>query len=454
MPFPLAVTLDRALPVSLGVQLADQVRALIVSGVLPPGGRLPSSRALAADLGTSRSVTDQGYDQLVAEGWVETRRGAGTFVAPVHRRSAPPQVLARPSRWSRGDAPVAGELVRLDAGTPWTDPRLAPAWRRAWRATSVATPPRGYPDHRGLPVLREALAAYLARTRGLLVDADDIRIIQGTVDGLRLLLHHLPDGAVGVEDPGYRAAVAVAGAAGRAVRPLSATGPIDELRGCAAAYVTPAHQHPLGRVMPAADRVALLDAARRADCLVVEDDYDSELRYDVAPVPALAALDRDQVAYLGTASKTVSPGLRLGWLVAPDRSTDLVDEHRRVTHEGPAWAVQHAFATLLDEGYVDRSVRSARRVYAARAPRVVAALEPYADLAGPAAGMYTTWLLDHVRARLVRDEVRSLGFEVNLLADYGRESDLAGLVVGFGGVGDDELAAALRALVGALEATS
>ncbi len=452
MPLPLAVVLDRALPAPLGVQLADQVRALIVTGVLPAGERLPSTRALAADLGTSRTVTDQGYEQLLAEGWVETRRGAGTFVASVRHHGTHVHAPVPCPSPAVAPAPVAAPLVRLDTGTPWTDPRLGPGWRRAWRATSAATPPRGYPDHRGLPALREALAAHLARTRGLVVDADDVRVTHGTVDGLRLLLQVLPDGAVGVEDPGYRAAVTVAHGARRTVRPLPAAGRVTDLAGCAAAYVTPAHQHPLGRVMPAADRVALLDEAHRTGCLVVEDDYDSELRYDVAPVPALAALDRDQVAYLGTASKSVSPGLRLGWLVAPERWTRLVDEQRRVTHDTPAWAVQHAFTTLLGEGHVDRAVRSARRVYAARAPRVVAALEPYARLAGPAAGMYTTWLLDAARARTVRDRVRERGFEVNLLTDYCRESDLAGLVVGFGGVDDDELDGALRALVDALRA--
>ena len=168
---------------------------------------------------------------------------------------------------------------------------------------------------------------------------------------------------------------------------------------------------------------------------MIEDDYDSEFRYDVAPVPALATLDRARVAYLGTASKSVAPSLRLGWLVPPPgparrRSTGAA----RITHDAAPWPVQRAFLSLLRDGYVDKVVRSARRVYADRAPRVAAALAPYAEPAGPLAGMYSTWLLPEADAVRARDAARAAGFEVNLLSDYCRSATLTGLVVGFGGV--------------------
>lgn len=438
----LPVTLDRSRPGSLGTQLSGRIRALVVAGTLARGDRLPSSRALAADLGVSRAVTEQAYEQLLAEGWLEARRGAGTFVAAT---GAAPEALP-----PRRTAPRERPLVRLDAGTPWIDPRHAAGWRRAWREVSAARPPRGYDDPRGLPELRALLAERLGRTRGLAVDPDEVVVTNGTTDGLRHLLTVLPPGPVALEDPGYRAAVETVRGSVRAVRDLPALEPVADLAGVAAAYVTPAHQHPLGRVMPGPDRVALLDAARAAEALVVEDDYDSEFRYDVAPVPALASLDRARVAYLGTAAKSVAPSLRLGWLVAPPALLDALNARRLVTHEGAPWPVQRAYLALLRDGYVDKVVRTARRVYAERAPRVEAALAPYARLAGPVAGMYSTWLLPQADALRAREAGRRAGFEVNLLSDYCRTATLTGLVVGFGGVTDDELDRALSVLSGAL----
>jgi GntR family transcriptional regulator / MocR family aminotransferase len=437
------VTLDRDAPGPLGRQLSGRIRDLVVAGTLDRGDRLPSSRALARELGVSRSVTEQAYDQLVAEGWLEARRGSGTYVAA--------SSSAGTGRAGRPHASDRTTLTWLDAGTPWIDPRHAAGWRRAWREVSTARPPRGYEDPRGLPELRAAVAERLARTRGLAVDPDEVVITCGTTDGLRHLVGVLPDGPVAVEDPGYRAAVETVRATGRPVRDLPALEPVTDLPGAVAAYVTPAHQHPLGRVMPAADRLSLLAAATTAGALVVEDDYDSEFRYDVAPVPALATLDRERVAYLGTAAKAVAPSLRLGWLVAPLDVADRVHTRRRVTHDTAPWPVQRAFLALLRDGYVDRVVRTARRVYAERAPRVAAALSPYAEPAGPVAGMYSAWLLPRPVALVAQRAAREAGFGVNLLDEYCRSADLSGLLVGFGGVSDAELDRALAVLTRALD---
>lgn len=436
------VALDRSLPGSLGVQLSGRIRELVVAGTLARGDRLPSSRALAAELGVSRSVAEQAYEQLLAEGWLEARRGSGTFVAATGATRA--AVPHRPG-------PAAGRPpVRLDAGTPWIDPRHAAGWRRAWREVSTARPPRGYDDPRGLPGLRALLADRLTRTRGVAVDPDEVVVTNGTTDGLRHLLTALPPGPVALEDPGYRAAVETVRGSVREVRDLPALETVTDLTSVVAAYVTPAHQHPLGRVLPGPDRVALLDAARTAGAVVVEDDYDSEFRYDVAPVPALASLDRERVAYLGTAAKSVAPSLRLGWLVPPPELLDRINARRVVTHEGAPWPVQRAFLALLRDGYVDKVVRTARRVYADRAPRVAAALAPYAEPAGPVAGMYSTWLLPEADALRAQDAARRAGFGVNLLSGYCRSATLTGLVVGFGGVTDDELDRALAALTSVL----
>ncbi|PVG81481.1 PLP-dependent aminotransferase family protein [Nocardioides gansuensis] len=439
----LPVLLDRSEARPLGTQLADQVRRLVLDGGLAPGTRLPSTRRLAAELGVSRAVIEQAWDQLRAEGWLEARQGSGSWVAggPITGAAAP-----RPRRTPAAARP----LVPLDAGTPWIDTRHAAAWRRAWREVSAAAPPRGYDDPQGLPELRTLLAERLGRTRGLVVDPGDVLVTAGTSAGLRHLLAALPRGPVAIEDPGYRAAVLTVRETGREVRDLPALEPVTDLGDCSAAYVTPAHQHPLGRVMPADDRLTLLATARRDGALVVEDDYDSEFRYDVAPVPALSTLDPDTVAYLGTASKSVLPSLRLGWMVVPPHLREAVDRHRLVTHDAPPWPVQRAMVALLRDGYVDAVVRSARRTYADRAPRVVAALSPYAELAGPVAGMYSTWLLPHATAVRACAAAEAAGFRVNLLGDYCRTARLTGLVVGFGGATDEQLDEALRVLAGSL----
>src|SRR5690606_30150885 len=302
----LPVTLVREGGRPLAVQLADQVRRRIVDGVLAPGTGLPSSRPLATERGVARATVEHAWDQLRAEGWLEARQGAGSWVSDHVLSPAPSARAPRPR------ATTPPPLVPMDAGTPWSPGREHPGWRRAWREVSTATPPRGYDDPRGLPALRSALAERIGRTRGLVLDPDDVLVTSGTSAGFRHLLAVLPRRPVALEDPGYRAAAATILETGRRIVDLPALAPVTDLTGCAAAYVTPAHQHPLGRVMPAEDRLALLAAARRADALVVEDDYDSEFRYDVAPVPALATLDRDRVALLGTASKTLMPSLRLG----------------------------------------------------------------------------------------------------------------------------------------------
>ena len=439
----LPVILDRADPRPLGVQLADQVRRLVLAGTLAPGTRLPSTRRLATDLGVSRAVAEQAWDQLRAEGWLEARQGSGSWV------SGGPGPGTTPTRRRRAPHPQR-PLIPLDAGTPWIDARHSAAWRRAWREVSSATPPRGYDDPRGLPELRTLLAERLGTTRGLAVDPDDLHVTAGTSAGLRHVLAVLPRRPVAVEDPGYRAAALTVRESGRDVHDHPALAPFTDLSGCAAAYVTPAHQHPLGRVMPAEDRLTLLATARRDGAVVIEDDYDSEFRYDVAPVPALASIDPAVVAYLGTASKSVLPALRLGWMVTPPPLRDEIERHRAVTHDAPAWPVQRAFVALVRDGYLDAVVRSGRRVYAERAPRVVAALSPYAELAGPVAGMYSTWLLPHGRAVRARAAAEEAGFRVNLLADYCRTADLSGLVVGFGGPTDEELDRALAVLAESL----
>ena len=208
-------------------------------------------------------------------------------------------------------------------------------------------------------------------------------------------------------------------------------------------YATPAHQHPLGITMSATTRLALLARAAEIDATVIEDDYDSEFRYDVAPLPALATLDRDRVVYLGTASKTVAPGLRLGWLVAPAAMVEQITERRSRAHDMAAWPVQRAFLSMLRDGHVDRVIRSARRTYAQRSALVQARLGCFGTVEGRPAGMYVTLQLSPDQSRRAAAAARVAGFDVPLLTEYTRTSDRHGLVLGFGGCTDAQLATVL-----------
>ena len=453
MRAPLPVSIQRGSGTPLSVQLATQVRELLSSGGLDADVRLPSSRALAAELSVARAVVEQAYDQLLAEGWVTTKRGAGTFVADVGAtRLGHPRRGTRPARRNRPT-----EVIRLDTGTPWVDPGQEAGWRRAWRDMAAAPVPRGYPDSSGLPELRWEIARYVARTRGVVCEPDDVMITSGTTHALGLVLSAIDPGAVAMEDPGYRAAVATVTQSGRRCHdvPVDAEGidvgalarlPAD----VRAIYVTPAHQHPLGMTMSAPRRVVLLAEARRREALVFEDDYDSEFRYDVAPLPALAQLGREQVVYVGTASKMVQPGLRIGWMVCdPDLLATIADQ-RTARHDQPPWPVQRALLSMLREGHVDKLVRSARRVYAERGRQVTELLAPFGQIRGSVAGMYVTLALPAEAASRVRADCRAAGFDVPSLADYGRTSKLSGLVIGFGGVTDVELERALETLEASL----
>ncbi|MGH3470634.1 MAG: PLP-dependent aminotransferase family protein [Nocardioidaceae bacterium] len=458
-----AVQLSRGDGPPLAVQLATQVRGLVAAGTLTAGTRLPSTRALAAELRVSRSVVEQAYDQLVAEGWVQAKRGAGTFVTklwahPMDRLGSAERLV--PATAARRDPELhrhRSAPIRLDTGTPYVDERQPESWRRAWRDVAAARMPAGYPDPAGLWELRTQVASYVARRRGFACSPDQVLVTNGTTHALTLLLDVLPAGAVAVEDPGYRAAAEIVRCAGRDLVdvPLDQDGiDVAALRAVpapvAAVYVTPAHQHPLGVTMPVNRRLVLLEEMRRRGAYVIEDDYDSEFRYDVAPMPALAGLDPERVAYLGTASKMLQPGLRIGWLVADPALIEHIAERRAARHDHPSWPVQRALVTMLREGYVDRLVRAARRVYAERGRLVVQRLAGHGDLQASPAGMYLTVRLAPAVADAVVTEARAAGIELSSLREYCRTASCSGIVIGYGGPTDAELAHALGVIADSL----
>jgi GntR family transcriptional regulator/MocR family aminotransferase len=300
------------------------------------------------------------------------------------RDPAEPRYLAEP----RG-------LIELRPGIPWAGGIEPAVWRRAWRYAGTR-PPSPWPDPHGLPELRAELAAYLRRSRGLAVSPAQVLVTRGVAGGLSLLAAALlrPGDTVGVEEPGYPAAREVLSRAGARVVPcrVDAHGVVpDELPGgLRLLYTTPAHQHPLGGRLPVGRRQALIAWARRCGAIVVEDDYDSEFRYDVGPLPALHSMDPDVIVYLGTASKVLAPAFGAGWLVAAPGLVERLAELRVDLGERVPEPVQHALLALLTSGDLEHHVRRMRLEYARRRAALVGGLpEPGTfRLLGDTAGMH------------------------------------------------------------------
>jgi GntR family transcriptional regulator / MocR family aminotransferase len=370
----LPVTLDRESVTPLAVQLAEQLRAAAGDGRLRSGDRLPSTRALAGELGVSRTVTAAAYEQLHAEGWIAGRHGSGTYVT-----TAPPGSLPTSPIRTR-HAAMSDTIVDLTPGSPWAGGIEQAAWRRAWRA-AAHVPPMVRPSRAGLPEYRAAVAEHLLRHRGLRIDDSEVLLASGGTSTAvaelgRAVLR--PGDMVAVEEPGYQRAVGALRAAGLRVVPATVDADgllVDAIPSSVrAVYCSPAHQYPLGGRMSAGRRVALVERAREQGWLVVEDDYDGELRYDVAPLPLLAALAPDVVVHLGTTSKILTPTLGVGWIVAPPPVVTAVLAHRDATGSRPAPAGQLVVVELARNGDLGRHLRRLRRELSERRTLVVEAL--------------------------------------------------------------------------------
>ncbi|MGW0146600.1 MocR-like pyridoxine biosynthesis transcription factor PdxR [Streptomyces sp. NPDC003333] len=442
-----------------GRSLREALREAVRSGRLAPGTRLPSSRDLAADLGVSRGLITEAYEQLTAEGYLRSGRGAGTWVGGAAR--------AAPLR-ARDHAPrPAGARAGFVPGTP--DVSLFPrtAWAAAQRAVLTELPhdDLGYPDPRGLPRLRSALAALLARRRGVVADPERIVVLSGVSQAMAVLgfvLHARGIHEVGVEDPGSPQHAALYAAAGvRAVPlPLDGEGPaMGPLRasGVRCVVTTPAHQFPTGIACSARRRAELLDWARSVDGFVLEDDYDGDFRYDRAPVGALQGLDPERVAYAGSVSKSLAPGLRLGWLLVPQALAGEVAERKRTMDLGHPTLDQAVFARFVERGDYDRQLRRCQRAYRERRDTLVAALDehfPGARVTGIAAGLHVIAALP---ARFGPEErflarVTAAGVAVHPLTHYtharagGGEEEGVRLVLGYAHLPPGRIWAGVRAM--------
>ncbi|MET7997914.1 PLP-dependent aminotransferase family protein [Amycolatopsis sp. NPDC005232] len=448
----LPVSLDREVSTPLAVQLADALREAAASGHLRGGDRLPSTRALAERLRVSRTVTSAAYEQLHAEGWIAGRHGSGTYVTTPPTRAAASVSPAGPLAPEPETAPV----LDLTPGTPWAAGLDRAAWRRAWRA--AADPEPLVRAHRaGLPEYRATVSEHLLRHRGLA--AGSVLATGGTTAAVvELAAAVLRRGAVvAFEEPGYQRAVQAFRSAGLTVVGV----PVDEegLRpdaipaGARAVYCSPAHQYPMGSRMSAARRVELVERARADGMLVIEDDYDGELRFDVAPLPMLAALAPDVVVHLGTTSKILTPTLGAGWLVAPASVTEAVLAYRDLTGTRPSPAGQRVLVELARHGDLGRHLRKLRRELAERRSLLSDALTSATiPILGDDAGAHLVVpFASAAQETRCLTEAERQGIRLDGLArHFAGTPTVHGVALGYAGCSREALVSALPALVGLL----
>jgi GntR family transcriptional regulator / MocR family aminotransferase len=499
LPLP-SIRLDATAELPLHRQLYEQLSTAIRSGHLKPGTRLPSTRALARDLGVSRTTTLEAYGDLRAEGYLEAHIGAGTVVvqklpelflqtktdessSEIHHREKSQEFPERPpirlSQWGMRFASISsspwffttGSLRPFRLGAPALDAVPQQAWARAvTRAVrSTSKSQLDYQHAAGYRPLREAIASYLAVARGVHCTADQIIIVAGIQAGLSLTANLLLDAkdAVWMEDPGYFLAQAVFQAADVTLIPvpigregLSVAEGWRRCSGARLAYVTPSHQFPLGVTMSYARRRELLQWAQHADAWIIEDDYDSEYQYTGRPIPALQGLDEaGRVIYLGTFSKVFFPALRLGYIVAPPTLVNAFSIAQRVMSFHPPVLEQVAMASFMAEGEFTRHIRRMRGLYAARRDCLLTYAAQYlADklrFEGRQSGLHLVgWLPEDADERELVMLANQHGFTVYPLSEFWREpTERRGLVLGFAAFSEDEIKEGVQKLAGAWSKT-
>ncbi|RUW63234.1 PLP-dependent aminotransferase family protein [Mesorhizobium sp. M7A.F.Ca.US.008.03.1.1] len=441
-------------------ELYAALRRLIETGALAAGAKLPTTRDLAQRFGLSRSAAVACFETLISEGFAVARVGAGTFVAP----DVPhlPTTLVKP----RPPEIDAGTSLPCGLGVAVSDPRTLDMFRILLSRHLTRPGPEHfrYGDPRGGLPLRTAIANYLRTARGVRCDAGQIVLTSGTQQGLDLLVRAAlsPGDAVWIENPCYPMAHAVLAGSGARVFgvPVDAEGLDPEIGEslcpkARAAYVTPSHQYPLGVTMTMRRRLALLDWARRNDAWIIEDDYDSEFRYAGPPLTSLQGMDGSgRVAYLGTFSKILFPGLRIGYVVVPEALLDVVMAVRARSDRFPSTLAEGALTDLLNEGHFAAHLRRVRRRVQAARDVLVAGLEAHCgdalEVTVPEQGLHLmatlkeagpdTAIVEAAKAAGVGARALSLMF----IAGAPRQ----GLVLGFSGFSDEELTAATVRLGG------
>lgn len=446
-PVDLTLSLDAKSTKPLQAQIFDQVREIILDGQLGAGMALPPSRLLAERLRVSRNTVITAYERLAAEGYVRARGTAGLFVEPIPPDSL---LLIQRGNLSRTNGPIpeaSSEPLLCFAGSPgggndrpdldfWvgrSDPAGFPLhiWRRIInrllsRETAYLT---DYCDPAGLPELRTAISTHLRRARAVAVTEDQVIVTTGGQDAINLVFNLLRSHTrqLCIENPCYLGASLIFKANDLTIHPIPVdqdglrTDLLPKVRG-SLLYVTPSHQFPTGAIMPLTRRLALLQWAEETDSYIVEDDYDSDFRYDGLPLTALAGLDGGRrVFYAGTFSKSVGAGLRIGFATVPRLFWDEARMLKARMSNGQAWLEQAALAAFIDEGHFDRHLRRLRQVYKARRDRLVAALRKNFEMPvilGGESGLHLVWRLPpgFPNARKIQVMAREQGIGVYALS--------------------------------------
>jgi GntR family transcriptional regulator/MocR family aminotransferase len=453
----LLVELDRSGSETLHRQLERGLRGAVRDGRLAQSAALPSSRALAGQLGVSRGIVVEAYEQLVAEGYLTSRPGGTTRVARSGAVAASPRVDLVPATFEHDFRPGRPDVTEF--------PRHA--WLRSVRRVITGAPSDRftYLGGRGVPELRTALAAYLNRVRGTAADPSDIVICTGFVQGLSLVIRALRErGArrIAVEDPSdpdFRAIITANGLDWIAIPVDNAGLRVDLLAGSDAdgVLVTAAHQYPTGSVLPPERRSALVAWASQGRRTIIEDDYDAEFRYDREPIGAIQGLGPDRVVYGGSASKILAPGLRLGWLVAPPGLVPSITAVKQAADNGSAAFDQLAFADMLDRGELDHHLRRMRSIYRGRRDVLLDSLArrlPAFQPAGASAGLHVlAYLPSGLDEAEIIDAAAAAGIGLAGLSPRRVAPGPPGLIFGYGAIAEgaiDEGVRRLTEVVGAI----
>jgi GntR family transcriptional regulator / MocR family aminotransferase len=459
-PLELLLSVSREGARTLGAQIEDQLRRAIREGALRPGTGVPSTRDLARQLGISRRVVVDAYAQLSAEGYLNLRQGARPRVSDSAAAASEVPAVAAPSP----------PRVRFDFRPSVPDVATFPraAWLRSLRhaLATMTDADLSYGDPRGVEVLRSALADYLGRVRGVVADPEHIVITNGYTQGLGLVCAALaaaggrrialeepsnPEDALVVARAGLEPILIGVDEAGTRVEELSRADPD-------AVVLTPAHQHPTGVVLAGERRTALLTWLRASGATVIEDDYDAEYRYERAPIGALQGLDPDRVVYAGSASKTLAPALRIGWLVVPPSLLAAVSHEKLLADRGTARIEQHAFADFLRRGELDRHLRRMRARYRSRRDALIDELTqalPEASVRGVAAGLHVTVELpEGLNEQAIQAEAHRRRIELETMAEYRSEArgGPPALLLGYAQMPEATIRAGIRELAAAIEA--
>jgi GntR family transcriptional regulator/MocR family aminotransferase len=481
------VSVDRNAALALHRQIYDSFRTAILDGRLRPGQRIPSTRILASEIGVSRFPVLSAYDQLLAEGYIESRVGAGTLVCaslPEQLMSSRPE-RSNPASIRSGPRRVADRccLLPRPQAVPWMIHRgpfrvgqiaFDQFPHQIWsglltrRSRAVNAEALHYGDPRGSPALRQAIANYLKVARSVRCDAEQVLIVNGSQQALeisaRVLLN--PGDRVWVEDPSYGLARDVFTLNGCRMVPVPVDGQglevsagIKTCRAARAVFVTPSHQFPLGVTMSASRRLQLVDWAQNSGSWILEDDYDSEFRYESQPIASLQGLDpNSRVIYIGTFSKILFPSLRLGYLVVPPDLIDRFQVMRSLMDLGMPTLSQEVLADFIDAGHYARHIRRMRVHYGENrrllAESLVKTLGPILQLIGDEAGMHLTVMLpkgyndEEISRRAVRE-----GLSLWPLSRLYMRNPRQGFILGFGGVAAKEIPVAVRKLHNLLSKT-